>query len=83
MNAKDLSTRCLADRLGDLIELVNLFPNINKSSAFDRYKTPASRASPGYLPSELKMIVNVPGTSSSGGQLGHYTQELCLNNALQ
>lgn len=63
--SKDLNTRTLADRIRDLKDLVNLYPDIPKDEAFRAYYTPLNDTPPlsnGYVKPMLiqTLVTNYP-----------------------
>jgi signal transducer and activator of transcription 5B len=61
--AKDFSTRSLSDRIRDFDDLTILYPNKQKSEAFDRYTSPPGQPrNRHYIPSEIRAVL----TNSSG-----------------
>uniref|UniRef100_A0A7M4EXK8 Signal transducer and activator of transcription n=1 Tax=Crocodylus porosus TaxID=8502 RepID=A0A7M4EXK8_CROPO len=58
-SAKDLSIRSLGDRIRDLVQLRNLYPNIPKDQAFGNHynKEQMAKDGRGYVPTTIKMTV--------------------------
>ncbi|XP_043983859.1 signal transducer and activator of transcription 6 isoform X2 [Gambusia affinis] len=70
---KDLEIRCLGDRIGDINEILYLYPNVPKNDAFKKFYTEQQPTNSGYIPVSLQTIVGtVPeldGSHVSGDAL--------------